>query len=43
MERHDAATDEESQQRWGGLLAEIVKEAYEELTTGTAGARAAGG
>ena len=40
--RNDEIADEKSQQRWGGLLAEIVGDAYEELTKGAAGARAAG-
>ena len=40
--RNDEIADKKSQQRWGGLLAEIVGDAYEELTKGAAGARAAG-
>ena len=40
--RNDEIADQKSQQRWGGLLAEIVGDAYEELTKGAAGARAAG-
>jgi predicted N-formylglutamate amidohydrolase len=40
--RNDEIADRKSQQRWGGLLAEIVSESYAELNTGVAGARAAG-
>ena len=40
--RNDEIADQKSQQRWGGLLAEIVGDAYEELNKGAAGARAAG-
>jgi predicted N-formylglutamate amidohydrolase len=40
--RNDEIADEKSQQRWGNLLAGIVDDAYEELTKGAAGARAAG-
>jgi predicted N-formylglutamate amidohydrolase len=40
--RNDEIADEKSQHRWGNLLAEIVKDAYEELNIGAAGARAAG-
>jgi predicted N-formylglutamate amidohydrolase len=40
--RNDEIADQKSQRRWGGLLAEIVGDAYEELNTGAAGARAAG-
>jgi predicted N-formylglutamate amidohydrolase len=40
--RNDEIADEKSQRRWGGLLAEIVNDAYEELSKGVAGARAAG-
>jgi predicted N-formylglutamate amidohydrolase len=40
--RNDEIADQESQLRWGGLLAEIVNDAYHDLTNGAAGARAAG-
>lgn len=40
--RNDEIADQKSQQRWGGLLAEIVGDTYKELTKGVAGARAAG-
>ena len=40
--RNDEIADAKSQQRWGGLLAEIAGDAYEELNKGAAGARAAG-
>ena len=41
--RNDEIADQKSQQRWGGLLAEIVKEAYLSLNERVAGARSAGG
>jgi predicted N-formylglutamate amidohydrolase len=40
--RNDEIADQKSQQRWGGLLAEIAGETYGELNKGAAGARAAG-
>jgi predicted N-formylglutamate amidohydrolase len=40
--RNDETADQKSQQRWGGLLAEIVGDAYKELTKGAAVARTAG-
>jgi predicted N-formylglutamate amidohydrolase len=40
--RNDEIADQKSQLRWGGLLAEIVNDAYHDLTKGAAGARAAG-
>jgi predicted N-formylglutamate amidohydrolase len=40
--RNDEIADQKSQRRWGGLLAEIAGDAYEELNKGAAGARAAG-
>jgi predicted N-formylglutamate amidohydrolase len=40
--RNDEIADQKSQQRWGGLLAEIADDAYNELTRRAAGARAAG-
>jgi predicted N-formylglutamate amidohydrolase len=40
--RNDEIADEKSQQRWGGLLAGIVDDAYREMNKGVADAKAAG-
>jgi predicted N-formylglutamate amidohydrolase len=40
--RNDEIADQKSQQRWGGLLAEIAGDGYSELNKGAASARAAG-